>query len=63
MERTFPVIFILSRKSPESGMYDHFALKAVNENQKTLMLSLLQFHSWKLRVLQVHDKANFRYKI
>ena len=27
-----------------------FALKALNENQGTLMLSLLEFHSWRLEI-------------
>ena len=34
-------------------MTNHFALKALNENQEILMLSLLEFHSWRLRVFQV----------
>ena len=60
---TFRILFILSVKSPESRMYDHsrFALKALNENQETLMLSLLEFHSWRLHVFQVHYEAAYEF--
>ena len=58
---TFP-IFILSIKSAESRiMTSRFALKALNENQENLMLSLLELHSWRLRVFQVHYEAAYEF--
>ena len=54
---TFPILFILSLKFPVS----RFALKALNENQETLMLSLLEFHSWRLQVFQVHYEAAYEF--
>ena len=38
-------------------MTSRFVLEALNENQESLMLSLLEFHSWRLRVFQVHYEA------
>ena len=42
-------------------MTNHFALKSLNENQETLMLSRLEFHSLRLRVFQVHDNAAYKF--
>ena len=42
-------------------MTSHFALKALNENQETLMISLSEFRSWRLRVFEVHYKAAYEF--
>ena len=41
----------------------HFILKALNENQETQMLSLVEFHSWRLRVFQVYYKAAYDFQV
>ena len=42
-------------------MTNHFALKSLNENQETLMLSRLEFHGLRQRVFQVHDNAAYEF--
>ena len=56
-----PTASAVTRKEP-SGTLEcltkHLALKTLNENQETLILTLLEFHRWRLRVFQVYYQTS-----